>query len=275
MDIKQIIYNALKEDIGKGDITSLAVVPDRLNIKAVIVARENGKLAGLNIAKQVFKTRDKNVKFKLKTRDGSYIRKGQILAEIYGNARSILSSERVALNFLQRLSGIATLTDKFVRKVKNTNIKILDTRKTTPNLRILEKYAVRMGGGFNHRFGLFDGILIKDNHIKIAGSIVSVIKKIREKYPNMKIEVEAQSLKEVKEFLKSDFDIIMLDNMNILKLKKAIKLINGKYKIEVSGGVNLNNITEISKLKIDYISIGALTHSVKSLNMSLDIIKVG
>lgn len=273
MGIKQIVYNALREDVGNGDITSLAIVHPELNIKAIIVARENGKLSGLNIAKEVFKIKDKKIKFNSKVKDGSYIKSGHILAEIFGNARSILSSERVALNFLQRLSGITTLTDKFVKKIKSTKIKVLDTRKTTPNLRILEKYAVRMGGGFNHRFGLFDGILIKDNHIQIAGGITHSIEKVRKKYPKMKIEVEAQSLKEVKESLKADFDVIMLDNMNIPELKKAIKLINGKYKIEVSGGIKLSNISKISKLKIDYISIGALTHSVRSLNMSLDILR--
>ncbi|MFH1825290.1 MAG: carboxylating nicotinate-nucleotide diphosphorylase [Candidatus Firestonebacteria bacterium] len=271
MGIKQIIHNALREDIGKGDITSIAIIPCDLNIKAIIVARENGKLAGLNIAKEVFKIIDKKIKFNLKVKEGSYIKSGQVLAEIFGQARSILSSERVALNFLQRLSGITTLTDKFVKKIKSSKIKILDTRKTTPNLRLLEKYAVKMGGGFNHRFGLFDGMLIKDNHIQIAGGINNAIEKARKKYPKMKIEVEAQSLKEVKESLKANFNVIMLDNMNIPDLRKAIKLINGKYKIEVSGGVRLNNISKISQLKIDYISIGALTHSAKSLNMSLDI----
>jgi len=272
MDSKLLVKYALAEDVGSGDVTSKATVPANLKVKAVIVAREEGRLAGISLAGEVFRQIDPSVKFKALKRDGSRIKDGTRLAEIHGHARAILTGERTALNLIQRLSGIATLTDKFVSKVKGTGVKILDTRKTTPCLRAPEKYAVKMGGGTNHRFGLFDGVLIKDNHVHIAGGIKKAVKDVRKKYPRLKIEVETQNLAEVSEAMGEDFDIIMLDNMSIPDMKKAVKMIGGMYKIEISGGVNIKNIRKFAKIGADFISIGALTHSAKSLNISMDIL---
>ena len=272
MDAKTLVKYALAEDVGTGDVTSKATVPANFKVKAVIVAREEGRLAGVNVAGEAFRQIDPSLKFKVLKHDGSLIKDGTRLAEIHGHARAILTGERTALNLIQRLSGIATLTDKFVSKVKGSGVKILDTRKTTPCLRALEKYAVKMGGGTNHRFGLFDGVLIKDNHVHIAGGIKKAVKDVRKKYPRLKIEVETQNLVEVSEAMGEDFDIIMLDNMSIPDMKKAVKMIGGMYKIEISGGVNIKNIRKFAKIGADFISIGALTHSAKSLNISMDII---
>ena len=272
MDAKTLVKYALAEDVGSGDVTSKATVPANLKVKAVIVAREEGRLAGVSLAGEAFRQIDPSLKFKVLKQDGSRIKNGTRLAEIHGHARAILTGERTALNLIQRLSGIATLTGKFVSKVKGTGVKILDTRKTTPCLRAPEKYAVKMGGGTNHRFGLFDGVLIKDNHVHIAGGIKKAVKDVRKKYPRLKIEVETQNLAEVSEAMGEDFDIIMLDNMSIPDMKKAVKMIGGMYKIEISGGVNIKNIRKFAKIGADYISIGALTHSAKSLNISMDII---
>ncbi len=272
MDVKKLVKYALKEDVGSGDVTSRATVPADLRVKAVIVAREEGRLAGIKVAGEVFRQIDSALIFKALKQDGNRVKNGTKLAEIYGHARAILTGERTALNIIQRLSGIASLTDKFVGKVRGTGVKILDTRKTTPGLRALEKYAVKMGGGMNHRFGLFDGVLIKDNHVHIAGGIKKAVKDVRKKYPRLRIEVETQNLREVSEALGEDFDILMLDNMSIPDMKKAVKMIEGKYKIEISGGVNLANIRKFAKIGADYISIGALTHSAKSLNISMDIL---
>lgn len=274
MTLKDQINAALKEDIGSGDITTIATVPKDIRIRACMVAKDNGILAGLTVAEDVFRHVDKKLVVKNMVKDGMKIRKNQVLAEIYGNARSILSAERVALNFIQRLSGIATLTGEYKKKLGNKRIEILDTRKTTPLFRILEKYAVMMGGGANHRFGLFDGILIKDNHIKIDGSIRQAVLNVKKKYPGMPVEVEVQNLKEVKEAALCDIDIIMLDNMNIADIKNALKILNGRFKIEVSGGINIKNISKYSRLKIDYISIGSLTHSAKSFDISLDVFQM-
>ena len=210
--------------------------------------------------------------FKERYRDGEIVRSEKIIIEISGNMRSLLTAERTALNFLQRMSGIATLTKKFVDSVKGFKAKIIDTRKTTPCLRILEKYAVQCGGGINHRFGLYDGILIKDNHIKAAGGIIKAVKRVRDNAPHLiKIEVETKSLKEVKDALNCKADVIMLDNMDIPAIKKAVKLIDKRALIEVSGGVTLKNVSEIAATGVDYISIGALTHSARAVDISMEI----
>lgn len=276
MKISNIIKQALIEDIGKGDITTNSVVPKSRIIKAKIIAKENGIIAGLNIAKETFKQLNNCILFKKKVQDGNFVKKGKIIAELQGNARAILTAERVALNFLQRLSGIATLTAEFVKLAGR--IKILDTRKTTPLMRKLEKYAVKVGGGVNHRFNLNDAILIKDNHIEIAGSVKEAIRKAKQ--TEKKIEVEVKNIKEVKEALNEGVDVLMLDNMSIKNIKKAIKLAKKrkgkskkKVKIEVSGGMNLKNIKKIAKTGIDMVSIGALTHSAKSLDLSLEVVK--
>jgi len=270
MKISEIINEALKEDISKGDITSNAVIPKSTAVKAEIIAKQKGIIAGLDVAKTVFREVDNKIVFIKKVNDGEFVKKGKIIAELRGNTRAILSSERVALNFLQRLSGIATLTYEFVKLAGN--VKILDTRKTTPLLRELEKYAVRVGGGYNHRFNLNDAVLIKDNHIAIAGSVSKVVMLARK--TGKKIEVEAKNIKEVKEALDAHADTLLLDNMNLREIKKAVELARGKAKIEVSGGVNLKNIRKIANVNVDFISIGALTHSPKAMDISLEVREV-
>jgi len=275
-NIKCLIQLALSEDIGRGDITSDALVEDILTGKAVIVAKDVGILAGLEVAKTVFQMVNPKIIFSSLIEDGEKIKKGDKVALIQGKVKSILSAERTVLNFLQRLSGIATLTSKYVEKVKGTKVKILDTRKTTPGLRILEKYAVKTGGGENHRMGLFDMILIKDNHIKAAGGISEAIKIAKSKYGKKTIEVEVRNLNEVKEAIESKPDWIMLDNMKIEDMKKAVRIIrstNSHIKIEASGGVNLGNVRKIALTKVDFISVGALTHSAPALDLSLILVE--
>ncbi|MCX5777358.1 MAG: carboxylating nicotinate-nucleotide diphosphorylase [Candidatus Firestonebacteria bacterium] len=272
MNTRNIIRSALVEDVGSGDVTTDTIVPEGLNVKAVIAADEGGIVSGLAAAKEVFTVFDPGLEVKAMVSDGEKVKKGTVLLKLKGSARTILTCERIALNLLQRLSGISTLTAKYVKLAKPYGATILDTRKTTPGLRALEKYAVKAGGGENHRMGLFDGTLIKDNHIKIAGSILKAVSLVKAKYPGELIEVEAQNLKEVQEALKAEIEVIMLDNLSYGDMKKAVKLINKQCRIEVSGGVNLKTIEKFAKLNVDYISVGALTHSAKSLNISLDIL---
>lgn len=279
--ISDIIKQALKEDIGNGDITTNSIIPKSAFIRAEIIAKDSGIIAGLDAAKQVFQELNKNISFRKKVRDGELVKKGMVIAEIKGNARAILAAERVALNFLQRLSGIATLTARFVKlagikKGRTEGVKILDTRKTTPLMRELEKYAVKAGGGKNHRFGLYDAILIKDNHIEAAGSITEAVKKANR--AKKAIEVEVKNLKEVREALNAGVGRLLLDNMGIKDIKKAVKLVKEKgkrkIKLEVSGGVNLNTIKAIAGTGVDYVSIGALTHSAKALDLSLEVVNI-
>ena len=277
--IKNLIRQALKEDIGCGDITTNALIAPKQQAKAVIVAKQGGIIAGLDIAKAIFVELDKSIKFKPLVKDGDKVKAGKKIAEITGSARAILTAERTALNFLAHLSGIATLTRQFVNRVKPYKVKIMDTRKTVPGLCILEKYAVKCSGGINHRMGLWDGVLVKENHIHIfsrgrSKKIKEAIGKIRKKIPrNKKIEVEVETLKELKQALDAKVDIILLDNMNIGRIKKAVA-IRGKNRalLEVSGRVNLANIRQIAKTGVDRISIGALTHSAKALDLSLLIV---
>lgn len=269
--IQNLIDCALEEDIGAGDITSNSLIPAGRETKANIIAKEAGIICGLDIAEWVFKTADKKIRFVKKVKDGAQVKAGKAIATVSGPARGILAAERTSLNFLQRLSGIATLTGKFV-KAAGRKANILDTRKTTPGMRMLDKYAVRMGGGANHRFGLFDAVLIKDNHIAIAGGLRKAVKMAKKKFN--KVEVEARSLSEVKEAVTSGATRIMLDNMSIGNLNKAVKLIRGsvrKVEIEVSGGINLRNIGKIAGAGVDCISIGALTHSAPALDISLKV----
>jgi len=286
---KELIKKALKEDIGKKDITTQLLIPNKV-VKAVLLAKEDFLVCGLDFASQVFKTYDPAIKFIPKTVDGKWIKKGKILALIEGKARSILSAERVALNFLSLLSGIATKTSIFIKKIKPFKVKIMDTRKTLPLLRDLEKYAVRIGGGFNHRFKLDEMVLIKDNHLKIINSkfkiqnskdlklpsqrLKEIVERLRKKLPkSIKIEIEVKNLKEFKEALKAKPDIIMLDNMSLKNIKEAVKLRkNLPVKLEASGGINLKNIRKIASTKIDMISVGELTHSIKSVDISLEIL---
>ena len=280
--IKHLINLALSEDIGKKDLTSEAVVENKLTGRAIILARQEGTIAGLPVAKMVFQMVNPAVVFRLLKQDGERIKKGEKVALVQGKVKSILSAERTALNFLQRLSGIATLTARYVEAIKGTQAKILDTRKTTPGLRALEKYAVKAGGGENHRMGLFDMILIKENHIKASGGISNAIKRARSKYRTEKIEVEVRNLSEVKEAIRSGSagslgpDWIMLDNMKIQQMKEAVTMIrsiNPNIKIEASGGINLRNVKKIALTGVDFISVGALTHSAPALDVSLILIE--
>ena len=275
--VDNLIKLALAEDIGSGDITTDAIVSQNVKGEAYVVAKEDMVLSGIDVFKKVFQNVSGqwsvvSSQFKERYRDGEIVRSGKIIIEMSGNMRTLLTGERTALNFLQRMSGIATLTKKFVDSVKGFKAKIIDTRKTTPKLRILEKYAVRCGGGINHRFGLYDGILIKDNHIKVAGGIIKAVKKVKDNAPHlMKIEVEVKSIKEVRDALKCKADVIMLDNMDISTIKRAVRLINKVALVEVSGGVNLKNVVEIAATGVDYISIGALTHSARAVDISMEI----
>jgi len=270
--IRHLIEWSLSEDIGKGDLTSEALIEQDLKAQGIIVAKEEGVIAGLEIAKTVFHQLDPNLVFESSFKDGNRVVRGEEVATLKGSVRSILSGERTALNFLQRLSGIATLTSKYVEKIKDTEAKILDTRKTTPGLRTLEKYAVKMGGGENHRMGLFDMILIKDNHTKAVGNISKAIQKAKAKYPDERIEVETKNLDEVAEAVNSGADWIMLDNMSVEETKKAVKIIRSskkEIKIEASGRIDLNNVREVALTGVDFISVGALTHSAPALDLSL------
>lgn len=286
--IEKLIELALREDLGQGDATSETLIAENLKGKGIIKALEDGVLAGIEIARLVFKRIDPEIVFKPLVKDGEKIRNKSKVAEIEGKVKSILAGERTALNFLQRLSGIATFTSKFVQEVKGTKTKILDTRKTTPGFRALEKYAVKMGRGENHRMGLYDRILIKDNHIRACGGVGTAIKKVKKSLKNetfvsrfdlknLKVEVEAKNIKEVKEAIQSEADWIMLDNMSSSQIKEGVRMIRSnrrKMKIEVSGRVNLNNVKKIARLGVDYISVGALTHSAKALDLSLEFTKI-
>ncbi|MFQ6002907.1 MAG: carboxylating nicotinate-nucleotide diphosphorylase [Candidatus Zixiibacteriota bacterium] len=276
-NIRHLIELSLSEDIGKGDLTSDATIDKDLLAKGLIVSKEDGVIAGLQLAKEVFCQLDSNLIFQSSFEDGNKVMRGEEIATLKGRVKSILSGERTALNFLQRLSGIATLTSKYVEKIMDTGVKVLDTRKTTPGLRVLEKYAVKMGGGENHRKGLYDMILIKENHIKSAGDISQAIQRAKTKYPNEMIEVEAKDVDEVKEAVRWEVDWIMLDNMFIEEMKKAVKVIrssNKNIKIEASGRVDLNNVREIALTGVDFVSVGALTHSAPALDLSLLLVEL-
>jgi len=271
--VDKLIEQALLEDIGTGDITTESIIPSKLKAKGIIKTSEEGVVAGLDVACLIFQKLDSEIIFQEKIKDGIKVARDKVLAEITGPARTILKGERVALNFLQRMSGIATITSKFCQEVKDLPVRIVDTRKTTPGLRMLEKYAVRMGGGHNHRFGLYDAVLIKDNHIAVAGGIKSAVNSVRKQISHtVKIEVEVENLSQLQETLEMKVDIIMLDNMNLDTMIEAVKMIKGKALIEASGGVTLKNVREIAQTGVDLISVGALTHSVKSLDISMEII---
>lgn len=272
-EIEKIILNALKEDIGPGDITTELIIPKTSKATAVFLAKENGIIAGLDFAKLVFNMLDKKVIFKKFVSDGDFVKSKTKIAEVSGNLRALLTGERTALNILQRCSGIATSTKKYVDLVKNTKVKILDTRKTVPGLRFFDKYGVKTGGGTNHRIGLYDMVLIKDNHIKAAGSITEAVAKVKAGLKRkIRIEVETKNLADVREALDTKIDIIMLDNMTLKTIRDAVKIVNGKVKLEASGNVNLKTVSAIAKTGVDYISVGALTHSVKALDISMKII---
>ena len=276
-----LLTAALKEDVGSRDITSAALVPKGQLAKAEIVVRREGVIAGLQIAEWIFGLTDPKIKFQPMVKDGQKVYPDKAAAFLEGPARGILIGERVALNFLGRLSGVATLTRAFVEKVRGTPAKIFDTRKTTPGLRGLEKYAVRMGWGINHRAGLYDGVLIKDNHLRLAGGVEKAVAQVRATVQkNVPIEVEVSDLKEFRQALGARADLILLDNMKLAEIQEAVKLRNAvarskggaKPLLEVSGGVNLENVRQIALTGVDRISVGALTHSAPALNLSLEIL---
>lgn len=275
--VVRLIEEALLEDIGMGDVTTDLIVPKNLTGKGEIIVKESGVLAGLSVASLVFENVDNTISFNPLCDDGCIIESTMTVAVVEGPLASILKAERTALNFLQRMSGIATLTRKFVEAVHGTRAKITDTRKTAPGLRIIDKLAVQLGGGVNHRFGLDDMILIKDNHIAAAGSVTSALQhclaSLKQKSYKLKIEVETKNLNEVKEVLKfPEVDRIMLDNFSLDEMRKAVQFINHQKEVEASGGVSLINVREIAQTGVDFISIGALTHSAKALDISLEVV---
>jgi nicotinate-nucleotide pyrophosphorylase (carboxylating) len=268
--IDRLIEQALLEDIHTGDITTLAVVPKGRPASARLIAKENLVVAGLSIAARVFSTLDPEIRFKASLSDGEKATPGTILATVHGNASQLLMGERVALNLLQRMCGIATLTTYFVEAVAGTKARIVDTRKTTPGLRQLEKYAVRVGGGINHRTGLYDGVLIKENHITAAGGITEAIRRARAYIPHtLKIEIETETLFQVDEALVAGADIIMLDNMSLDEMRAAVVTIGGRAQVEASGGVSLERVRAIAETGVDIISVGALTHSPRAMDISM------
>jgi len=270
--VKHLIEIALKEDIGSGDITTESLVASELVGTGVIIAKEPLVIAGLDVARQVFEHLDSEIIFDSVYNDGDALAEGSIVSEIKGKLRALLMGERTALNFLQHLSGIATHVRSYVSEIENTNVRLVDTRKTTPGWRVLEKYAVRVGGAYNHRMGLYDGVLIKDNHIAVCGGVQKAVKRIRKHMSHLvKIEVEVSDLDQVKEALDAGADVIMLDNMNINQMKKAVTLIDGRAAVEVSGGVTQSSLKQLADTGVDIISAGALTHAARGVDLSMRI----
>jgi len=284
-EVDELIRLALREDMPEGDITTLSVLPQKVSGKAVIITESDGVLAGIPVAKRVFEILEQDVKFHPLYTDGQTMKKGDVVAEIEGDLRGILAGERIVLNFLQRLSGIATLTREYVQRVEGYNCVILDTRKTLPGWRVLDKYAVRVGGGRNHRLNLSDAVLIKDNHIHAYRHIVGkeiplkeLIQQVREKYPQVHfVEIEVHSLQDVESACQAGADTIMLDNMSIDELKEAVSIArraNPSVQLEASGGINLDNVQAVAATGVDFISVGELTHSVRALDMSMELVEV-
>ena len=272
------IAAALKEDIGNGDVTTEFLVPETVHSTGRIIARENAVVAGTGTAKGVFRQVDPSTEVEISCRDGDNVVAGDVIIEVRGLARSILKAERVALNFLQRLCGIATLTRQFVDAVGDHSAKILDTRKTTPGLRALEKAAVVAGGGFNHRFGLYDMVLVKDNHLAALGGLSTFsdrIRRLRQERPNIRIEVEADDLEQVRAFVEMDgIDVILLDNMTPAQIREAVALKRNNIRFEASGGITLNNVRRVAATGVDYISIGALTNAARAIDVALEMTHV-
>ena len=273
-ELDKFITDALREDVHEGDHSSLASIDQNVQGKARLLVKDNGILCGIEVAKAVFEKVDADLKTDIHIKEGSAIKYGDIAFHVYGSAISILTAERLVLNCMQRMSGIATKTSEYVKAIEGTNAKVIDTRKTTPNLRFLEKYSVTVGGGFNHRFGLYDMIMLKDNHIDFCGGITKAVNKVHEYLKannlDLRIEVETRNIENVKEVLMcGGIDRIMLDNFVPEKVKEAVDLINGKYETEASGGITLETIRSFAETGVDFISVGALTHSVRSLDLSL------
>ena len=270
LQMDKYILSALEEDISSEDVTTNAVMREALQGEVDLICKQDGVIAGLPVFERTFKLLDNNTQVEFFCKDGDTVTKGQLLAKVYGDIRVLLSGERVALNYLQRMSGIATYTRNMVKLFEGTNTKLLDTRKTTPNMRIFEKYAVRVGGGHNHRYNLSDGVLLKDNHIGAAGSVTKAVQMAKEYAPFVrKIEVEVETLDMVKEAVAAGADIIMLDNMPVEEMREAIRIIDGRAETECSGNVTKENVAQLTALGVNYISSGALTHSAPILDISL------
>lgn len=274
-EIRRLVRGALDEDIGSGDATTLATIPGLANGRAVMIAREPLVLSGISLAEAAFRECSSDLNIVRLAEDKSQVEKWAALLRVEGSARAILTAERVALNFVQRLSGIATLTAQYVDAVRGTNVKILDTRKTTPGLRRLEKYAVACGGGQNHRIGLFDMVLIKDNHLaalrnELPNPIDAAVRRARERYPELKVEVEADTPQQVQQALEAGADIILLDNMDLEQMRTAVFWVKGRAKTEASGGINLTTVRAVAETGVDFISVGALTHSPRAADIALD-----
>jgi len=274
-ELNDLIDRALREDIGHQDMTTANLVAAEQQSKGRFLAKSPGIVAGIRVSQEVFTNLDPEVNFEIIKNDGDVIEAGDVIAQVKGKTLALLSGERLALNFLQRLSGIATKTNSLVELIKFYKAEVVDTRKTTPGLRTLEKYAVTVGGARNHRFGLYDGIMIKDNHIKAVGGIQKAVSTVRQKVPHtMKIEVEVADFEQLQEAIDAGADIIMLDNMSAKDMKKAVEITAGKAVLEASGGINASNIVEAAKTGVDFISTGAITHSAPSLDISFDIIQI-
>lgn len=270
--VRGIVERALAEDIGSGDVTSVPIIPAKARLYGEFLAKEAGVLAGLDVVREVFRQVDAAIVFSPRLRDGDAFEAGDILATVSGEGPGILIAERTALNFLQRMSGIAATTRRYVQATAGARTRILDTRKTMPGLRALDKLAVRLGGGVNHRVGLYDMVLIKDNHIQAAGGISAAVEAIRAAGISLPIEVEIDSLAQLDQALAANVDRIMLDNMDTETMRRAVERVAGRVELEASGGVTLERVAEIAATGVDYISVGALTHSVKALDISLDLV---
>ena len=270
LQVDQLILEALREDISSEDVTTNAVMREAVDGEVDLICKQDGVIAGLDVFKRVFELLDDKVRVEFYCKDGDEVKNKQLMGKVYGDIRVLLSDERVALNYLQRMSGIATYTHSVADLLKGSKTKLLDTRKTTPNMRIFEKYAVRVGGGYNHRYNLSDGVLLKDNHIGAAGSVTKAVEMAKEYAPFVrKIEIEVENLDMVKEAVEAGADIIMLDNMSYDEMKEALSIIDGRAETECSGNVTKENIEKLTGLGVDYISSGALTHSAPILDISL------
>ena len=270
LNVDNLIKMALQEDISSEDVTTNAVMREAVAGEVDLICKQDGVIAGLEVFRRVFELLDVNTKVEFYCKDGDEVKNGQLMGKVYGDIRVLLSGERVALNYLQRMSGIATYTNSVVQLLKGSRTKLLDTRKTTPNMRIFEKYAVRVGGGYNHRYNLSDGVLLKDNHIGAAGSVTKAVQMAKDYAPFVrKIEVEVETLEQVREAVEAGADIIMLDNMSTEQMQEAIRIIDGRAETECSGNVTKENIGRLTALGVDYISSGALTHSAPILDISL------
>ncbi|MBF0559134.1 MAG: carboxylating nicotinate-nucleotide diphosphorylase [Nitrospirae bacterium] len=268
---EETIRLALAEDIGHGDITSALIVPESLDQRAVIRAKEDFILAGMPFVRNVFSIIDPGIKVNTFFGEGTEVTKGSDIAEVAGNARGLLVGERTALNILQRVSGIATLTSAYKKLVSDLAVKIVDTRKTSPGMRYMEKYGVRAGGGYNHRFGLYDGVLIKDNHIKIAGGVRTAMGLAKQAHHLLKIEIEVSNFDNLREALDAGADVIMLDNMSVNDMRRAVEMAKGRALLEASGNINIDNVREIALTGVNLISVGALTHSARAVDISMKI----